>query len=87
MHKQLGDRVEFIGVNVAINERPEAVRDYVGTNNLNFTNIYDKGAKITKSFGVMGTPTHIVIDRQGIIRYAGVDAPDDFEEHMKELLD
>lgn len=86
LHKQLGDRIEFTGINVGINEKVEAVREYVKKNNLNFTVIFDKGAKVTKSFGVMGTPTHIVIDRKGIIRYRGAEAPEDIEKHMKELL-
>ena len=85
MHKQLGDRVEFMGVNVGINEREEAVRKYVKKNNLDFTIVYDIDTAVTKSFGVMGTPTHIVIDRKGVVRYLSADVPDDLEEHMDEL--
>lgn len=85
MHKQLGDRIEFIGISVGINERMEAVENYVKKNHLNFTIVYDKDRKGTKVFSVMGTPTHIVIDRQGVIRYMGADVPDDLEEHMDEL--
>lgn len=85
MHKQLGNRIEFIGINVGINERMAAVRKYVKKNNLDFMIVYDKGTEITKVFGVMGTPTHIVIDRKGVVRYFSADVPDDLEEHMDEL--
>lgn len=86
LQKELGDKVEFIGVNVAINERLEGVKEYVKANNINFTNIFDRDKKIINAFGVMGTPTHIIIDRKGVIRYKGAEAPDDIGKHMKELL-
>lgn len=34
----------------------------------------------------MATPTHIIIDRKGIIRYRGLELPEDLEKHMEELL-
>lgn len=87
LNKKLSDRIEFIGVNVGINERVEGVRKYIKTGGMSFTNIFDKDRKVINSFGVMGTPTHIVIDRKGIIKYRSTEAPDDLEKHMKELLD
>ncbi|HBR21138.1 MAG TPA: hypothetical protein DD713_00995 [Nitrospiraceae bacterium] len=33
--------------------------------------------KIIKAFGVMGTPTHIIIDRKGVIRYSSAELADD----------
>lgn len=85
LHKKLGNRVEFIGINVGINERIEGVRQYVKSHEINFPIIFDKERKIIKAFGVMGTPTHIVIDRKGVVRYRGTEAPVDMEKHIKEL--
>lgn len=78
--------MEFIGVNVGINEKVEEVKKYINANRLDFQNIFDKDRKIINSFGVMGTPTHIIIDRKGTIRYRDAAVPEDLEEHMKELL-
>ncbi len=86
LHKQSGDKIEFIGINVGINEKIEDVRQYVKSNGMNFPNIFDKDKKIINVFNVMGTPTHIVIDREGTIKYRGAEAPDEIEKHMKELL-
>ena len=86
LHKKLRDRVEFIGINVGINERIEGVRQHVKSHEINFPNIFDKDRKIINAFNVMGTPTHIVIDREGTIKYRGAEAPDEIEKHMKELL-
>jgi len=87
LHKKLSDKIEFIGVNVGINERVEGIKRYINVNKLSFQNIFDKDKRIINAFGVMGTPTHIIIDRKGIIKYRGTEAPDDLEKHMKELLD
>lgn len=86
MYKELGDRMEFIGVNVGINEKVEEVKKYINANRLDFQNIFDKDRKIINSFGVMGTPTYIIIDRKGTIRYRDAAVPKDLEEHMKEIL-
>jgi peroxiredoxin len=85
LYEKLGDRIEFIGINVGINERIEKIKKYVKEKNLNFTIIYDRDTNITRSFGVIGTPTNIIIDRKGVIRYMGVEVPEDIEGHMKEL--
>ena len=34
----------------------------------------------------MGTPTHIIIDRKGVIRYSSAELADDLGKHMEELL-
>ena len=86
LYKRLGGKLEFIGINVGINEREKGVREYVKEKNLTFTIIYDENKKIIKSFSVLGTPTYIVIDKKGIVRYRDAKSPDDLEDHMKELL-
>lgn len=86
LQKKLGDRIEFIGINVGINEREEDVKGYIKKNGLDFKMVFDKDTKISRSFGVMGTPTQLIIDRNGAVRYRGSDIPEDLEGHMKELM-
>jgi len=86
LNRKFGDKIKFIGINVAINEKIEGVKDYVRSNGIHFPNIFDKDKKIIKAFGVMGTPTHIIIDRKGVIKYRSAELADDLEKHMKELL-
>lgn len=85
-HKKLRDKVEFIGINVGINEKIDGVRQHVKSHEINFQIIFDKDRKIINAFNVMGTPTHIVIDRKGIIRYKDAEVPDDLEKHMRDFL-
>src|SRR3954447_23219250 len=39
--KQYGSKVEFIGINVAVNESPTGVRRYMDTNDPGFRPLYD----------------------------------------------
>lgn len=86
LHKKLGDKIEFIGINVGINERIEGVQEYVRKKNMSYTVIFDRDRTIGKSFGVMGTPTHIIIDRNGVIKYRSAGMPLDLAEHMNDLM-
>ncbi|MFN3395683.1 MAG: TlpA family protein disulfide reductase [Thermodesulfovibrionales bacterium] len=85
LHKKLGDNIEFIGVNIGINENLEAVTGYIKSYGINFPIIYDRDGKIIRAFGVMGTPTHIIIDRNGVVRYRDAEMPEDLDGHLKEL--
>jgi len=86
LNKKFGDKIKFIGINVAVNEKIERVKDYIKSNGINFPNIFDKDKKIIKAFNVMGTPTHIIIDRKGVIKYRDSELPEDLGKHMNELL-
>lgn len=76
LYKQSGDKIEFIGVNIAVNENLQRIRRFIKETNLSFKNIYDKDHKVTKLFKVMQTPTNIIIDRNGVIKYKGKNVPD-----------
>ena len=86
LHKRLGGKIEVIGINVGINEREKGVREYVKEKSLTFTIVYDEKQKVTKTYGVMGTPTHLITDRKGSVRYIDAKFPHDIDEHMKELI-
>lgn len=86
LQKKLGDRIEFIGINVGINEMEEDVKRYIKKNSLDFEMVFDKDRKVSRSFGVMGTPTQLIIDRSGVVRYRSSDIPEDLEGHMKDLI-
>src|SRR3954447_8899981 len=40
-HKAYGSAVEFIGINVAVNQTPAGVRQYIHANDLGFRVLYD----------------------------------------------
>ena len=69
--KTYGDRVDFFGVNVTVNERKERVRQYVAQNHPPFMTLYDDRGVATRAFGALATSYVVIIDRNGKVAYTG----------------
>lgn len=69
--KQYGDRVDFYGVNVTVNERKERVQQYVARNHPPFQTLYDERGAATRAFAAMATSYVVIIDRTGRVAYTG----------------
>ena len=69
--KQYGDRVDFYGVNVTVNERKERVQQYVTKNQPPFLTLYDDRGVATRAFGAMATSYVVIIDKHGKVAYTG----------------
>lgn len=78
--------MEFLAVGVGINDSEARVKRFAMKNNLSYPVAFDAGGKITKEFGIFGTPTVLVIDREGIIRYRDSNLPADLEDHFASLM-
>ena len=87
LHKKFGDRLAILAINVGINDSAEAARNYQKKHNLQYPVVFDNGSSITSSYGVVGTPTQILIGTDGVIRYRGSKTPatSDIEKHWGEL--
>jgi thiol-disulfide isomerase/thioredoxin len=66
-----GDRVDFYGVNVTVNERKERVQQYVTQNKPPFQALYDERGVATRAFAAMATSYIVIIDRNGKVAYTG----------------
>lgn len=69
------DKIAIVAINVSVRDSVEKVHRYVGKYNTPYPVAFDDGAKVTRLFNVMGTPTQIIIDTHGIIRYRGTATP------------
>ncbi len=76
----------LLAVDVGINDSEAKVKRYIEKYGLSYPVAFDKGAKITKDFNVQGTPTVIVLDKNGIVRYRGVHIPKDLKAHYAKLM-
>ena len=85
LHKEFGDQIEVLAINVGYNDSLENIRQYQRTYNTNFPIAYDEHSHLSESFGVFGTPTQIVIDIDGKLRYQGNEFPEGLENALQML--
>ncbi|MDZ4674532.1 MAG: TlpA disulfide reductase family protein, partial [Gemmatimonadota bacterium] len=68
---QYGDRVEFIGVNVTVNQTPARVRRYLEEHSPPFRNLYDKRGLAVRAFEAPATGFITIVGADGKVAYTG----------------
>ncbi|MGH7524120.1 MAG: TlpA family protein disulfide reductase [Gemmatimonadales bacterium] len=84
--KQFGDRVDFYGVNVTVNDPLSHVRRYVAENHPPFVAVYDDHGLAVRAFGALATSYVVVVDRNGRIAYTGDGADQDMPAILSKVL-
>jgi thiol-disulfide isomerase/thioredoxin len=81
--KLVGDRMEFIGVNVTVNQTPARVRRYLEQHDVPFRVLYDDQGASTRAYQAPATSFVVIVDRSGKVVYTGVGAEQEFEPALK----
>jgi len=66
-----GDRVEFIGVNVTVNQSPARVRRYLEEHQPPFRTLYDTRGIAVRAFEAPATGFVVIVGADGKVAYAG----------------
>ena len=82
-----GDKVEFVAVNVTVNQTPERVRRYMESHQIPFRVLYDDQAASTRAYQAPATSFVVIVDRAGKVVYTGVGADQQFEKALEGLKD
>lgn len=69
--KAYGDRVDFFGVNVTVNESKARVKRWVAEHAPPFRVLYDERGTAVRAFGAPATSYVVIVDAKGIVRYTG----------------
>lgn len=77
-----GDRVQFIGVNVAVNQTRDRVRRYLAQHQVPFDVVYDEEGTSTRAFDAPQTSYIVIVDARGVVAYTGVGTEQKFEEAL-----
>jgi thiol-disulfide isomerase/thioredoxin len=80
-----GSKVEFIGVNVTVNQSPERVRKYLETHKPAFRTLYDTEGTSIRAYQVPATSYVVIIDRAGKVAYTGSGGTQDFERVLRTI--
>jgi len=82
IYDESGDHVEVLTVNVGMNDSISNIERYYQKNGFTIPTIFDQKGDLTSSFGVVGTPYHVLIDKQGKIDYRTFLATDLLDEKI-----
>lgn len=76
------DRLEIIAINIGAGDTPESVRKFEKLHPLNVPVLFDRGGKVSLSYGVQGVPFFIIITPDGKIVYQGHELPQEIERYL-----
>ena len=80
-----GSKVQFIGVNVTVNQSPERVRKYLKTHQPAFRTLYDDQGTSIRAYQVPTTSYVVIVDRAGKVAYTGTGGTQDLEGVLRNV--
>jgi thiol-disulfide isomerase/thioredoxin len=80
-----GPKVEFIGVNVTVNQSPERVRRYLETHRPPYRTLYDDQGNGTRAYKVPATSYVVIVDRAGKVAYTGIGGNQEFDGALRRV--
>jgi thiol-disulfide isomerase/thioredoxin len=80
-----GDQVEFLGVNVTINQSRDRVRRYLEKHKPPFRTLYDEEGTSTRAYEAPATSYVVIVDRSGKIAYTGSGGTQDFDGVLRRI--
>lgn len=69
VYEQPGEPVQVLSVNVGINDSVANIQQLFKAGGYSMPTTFDQNGALTAAYGVVGTPTHILIDRDGRVAY------------------
>jgi len=82
IYDQYGEDIEVIAINIGINDSIANIGKLYSENGYKLPTVFDQRGTVTNSFGVIGTPHHILIDRDGKIAYRTFLATDQLDQQI-----
>ena len=80
-----GSKVEFIGINVAVNQSPGGVRQYLEAQKPGFRTLYDDEGTSTRAYQVPATSYVVIVDRSGKVVYTGIGGTQSFDRVLRQV--
>jgi thiol-disulfide isomerase/thioredoxin len=85
-HKAYGDRVDFFGVNVTVNDPESHVRRFVAKEHPPYRTVYDARGRAVRAFGAMTTSYVVIVDAHDTVRYIGTGSSQDISGQLARVL-
>jgi len=85
IYDESGEQVEILTINVGMNDSISNIERFFQREGFNLPTVFDQKGAITSRYGVVGTPYHVLIDKQGNIAYQTFLATDQLDEKIAEF--
>ena len=85
-YQAYGDRMEFIAVNVVVNQSPDKVRRYVSQHEMPFRILYDDQATSVRAYLAPATSFVVLVGKDGKVTYTGLGPDQKLEPAIKKTL-
>jgi thiol-disulfide isomerase/thioredoxin len=83
---RFGSQVDFVGINVTVNESKARVRRWVERERPPYRTLYDESGLAVRTFQAPVTSYVVIIDAKGIIRYTGVGEEQDLIKALEGVV-
>jgi peroxiredoxin len=67
LYEQFKDQIDFYGINVTTEEKPENIKDFIKKNNLQYPILLDEHKHTADLYELHALPTMFLIDKEGYI--------------------
>ena len=81
-----GPDVEFIGVNVTVNQKVDRVKKWIDEHKPAFRSLWDNRGVAVRAYDVPSTSFIAIIDAKGKVAYTGVGADQDVEGALRKVV-
>lgn len=86
-YKKYGQQVEFVGVNLTVQDSLPAVQNFLSKYGITYTTALDKTGEVASEYKVVAIPTSIFVNRSGVIvdRYTGAIPPQYLDSDLQRI--
>lgn len=85
--EEYGDNIKIVAVNLGINEDMDAIDATMLEFGLTLPITIDSSGKLSKAFNMIGTPYHVLIDKDGNVVHHGHKASKELDRKLAQLSD
>ena len=86
-HARYGSEVEFLGINVTVNQTRDRVRRYLDQHKPPFRTLYDAEGVSTRAYQAPATSYVVIVDRGGKVAYTGSGGTQNFDPVLRSVTD
>jgi len=87
LHEAIGDKpYEIVSIDVGVNDSVKKVRQVQERYQLSYKMLFDEAGDVSRQYGIMGVPTHFIINKEGVIINRFNQLPEDTTAYLAQFF-